>query len=220
MTQLTSLVSLLKIIVATAALLSGGSDAFLIRSLHSSPVVSVWKRTSLSAWDKHGRRRPRRPIERDNAGSGGLGSDDGILRLPGSTGGIPAENEVKGFTGGDGADAPSNPPPSDEGETQAAIGFVGSSKLRLRFTCNLCDGRSTYEVSRVAYREGLVICQCKFCEANHLIADHTDLSSGGFDGAGNIEEFFRMTDRAVNRVSKDVWALEDIYDLPFTREEE
>ncbi|CAM9741374.1 unnamed protein product [Chrysoparadoxa australica] len=60
-------------------------------------------------------------------------------------------------------------------------------KLSLSFTCRVCDARSSYKVSRVAYKEGLVICVCSGCRRRHLIADNMGLMD--FDDFRHIEEF-------------------------------
>ena len=57
---------------------------------------------------------------------------------------------------------------------------------------------------------------CKGCSSKHLIADNLGWSkfAGGFtEGETNIEEYFEARGQGgtVNRVSKDVWELENLY---------
>mmetsp|Transcript_14513 Transcript_14513/g.21394 ORF Transcript_14513/g.21394 Transcript_14513/m.21394 type:complete len:229 (-) Transcript_14513:373-1059(-) len=91
-------------------------------------------------------------------------------------------------------------------------------KFQLQYTCNLCETKNTNKISRKAYREGVVIAVCKGCKCKHLIADNLGWSKyiNGFnDGETNIEEFFQMKGQEdrVNRVSQDVWELEQIHQI-------
>jgi len=56
-----------------------------------------------------------------------------------------------------------------------------------------------------------------------LIADNLGWSNyiGGFDGDENIEEFLENQGRGdeVNRVSKDIWELEELFDEGVTSED-
>jgi len=79
---------------------------------------------------------------------------------------------------------------------------------------NTCDSRNSNKISRRAYREGVVIAVCQGCTTKHWIADNLGWSkfSGGFNnGETNIEEFLEARGETVNRVSKDVWELENLY---------
>lgn len=93
---------------------------------------------------------------------------------------------------------------------------MGSKKFQLQYTCNICEARNHHLVSRVAYRQGVVICTCKGCGSQHLIADHLGFTDyeGGFQGKINtIEDWFSAkndTDTSVHRVSPDVFDLEKI----------
>ncbi|CAM9825325.1 unnamed protein product, partial [Hapterophycus canaliculatus] len=44
--------------------------------------------------------------------------------------------------------------------------------MTLSFTCNVCDGRSTYKVNRVSFMQGIVVLWCQSCNQKHLIADN------------------------------------------------
>ena len=101
---------------------------------------------------------------------------------------------------------------SEEEPVNAA--FV-ARKFQLQYTCNVCETRNCHLVSRVAYRNGVVITRCKGCQAQHLIADHlgwTDYK-GGFEGDTNtIEDFFAKQGQndAVLRVGQEVFDLEKV----------
>lgn len=97
--------------------------------------------------------------------------------------------------------------------------FVANHKFQIQYTCNICETRNTNTISRLAYRQGVVIARCKGCQNQHLIADHlgwTDYE-GGFKGnkTNTIEEYFandanNKTNVTVSRVNTDVFELEKI----------
>lgn len=99
-----------------------------------------------------------------------------------------------------------------------AVGSVGSRKFELQYTCNVCETRNVHKVSRLAYTKGVVITVCKGCMTKHLIADNLEWSKFwgeyGFEGKTNIEEYMEERGRGdeVNRVSRDVFHLEQILD--------
>jgi hypothetical protein len=101
------------------------------------------------------------------------------------------------------------------GAKTVVVGSVVAKKFELQYTCNVCETRNCHRVSRLAYRQGVVIARCKGCDSQHLIADHlgwTDYK-GGFEGDINdIEEFFATQGKesVVNRVSEEVFHLEKI----------
>jgi hypothetical protein len=93
--------------------------------------------------------------------------------------------------------------------------FVGNSKFELQYTCNICETRNCHRVSRIAYRQGVVIARCKGCDSQHLIADNLGWTNykGGFEGGvTDIEAFFAKQGKAdvVTRVSPEVFDLEKI----------
>ncbi len=69
----------------------------------------------------------------------------------------------------------------------------------------------------IAYTKGVVITVCKGCMTKHLIADNLGWSkfwgTDGFEGNTNIEEYMDDIGKGdeVNRVSKDVFHLEQLY---------
>lgn len=93
--------------------------------------------------------------------------------------------------------------------------FVANHKFQLQYTCNICETRNAHSVSRLAYRQGVVIARCKGCDSQHLIADNlgwTDYD-GGFRGnkTNTIEDYFANDETVkVNRVSTEVFELEKI----------
>lgn len=97
--------------------------------------------------------------------------------------------------------------------------FVANHKFQIQYTCNICETRNTNTISRIAYRQGVVIARCKGCQNQHLIADHlgwTDYE-GGFKGntTNTIEDYFandanNKTNVTVSRVNTDVFELEKI----------
>lgn len=98
-----------------------------------------------------------------------------------------------------------------EGKDLKEAKFV-SDKFELQYTCKRCDTRNSNKVSRIAYRNGVVIVVCKGCMAKHLIADNLGWHNyiGGFEGEPDIEAYLASQGREgdVNRVNADVFELE------------
>lgn len=85
--------------------------------------------------------------------------------------------------------------------------FVASKKFQIQYTCNICETRNIHNVSRIAYRKGVVISTCKGCESQHLIADNLGWTGHNFnttDGSNNLE------DHTTQRVTEEVFELERI----------
>lgn len=101
----------------------------------------------------------------------------------------------------------------DKGEFRT-VSNVGADRFELQYTCKICETRNSHRVSRMAYRNGIVITVCKGCLSKHLIADNLGWTKylGGFNGDTNIEEFMKSMGRGdeVSRVSKEVFDLENI----------
>ena len=94
--------------------------------------------------------------------------------------------------------------------TTVGTPFV-TPKFQLQYTCNVCETRNRVLISRMAYREGMVIAICKDCQSKHWIADNLDPTLQ----VNNIEEFFSsqgLNDQ-VNRVSQDVYEVERVWDI-------
>jgi DNL zinc finger len=107
---------------------------------------------------------------------------------------------------------------TDGGAQLQSKPFVAHHKFQLQYTCNICETRNAHSISRIAYRQGVVIARCKGCDSQHLIADNlgwTDYD-GGFRGnqTNTIEDYFANDQNVtVNRVSTEVFELEKILQL-------
>lgn len=72
-------------------------------------------------------------------------------------------------------------------------------KLKLMFTCKVCNHRNGKIISKVAYEKGLVIVRCDGCKNNHLISDNL----GWFKemkNTKNIEKFLLSKGESVRRI--------------------
>ena len=104
---------------------------------------------------------------------------------------------------------------------------VVSKKFKIQYTCKKCDTRNSHSVTRLAYRKGVVIAQCKGCFTKHWLADNLGWSNhiGGFDfdsGERNIEQYMANKSQelvgsadekendVVKRVSQEVFDLESV----------
>jgi protein import protein ZIM17 len=120
-------------------------------------------------------------------------------------------------------------PPSSTSTVNATTttAFVGT-KLQLQYTCQICETRNVHQVSRVAYRQGIVIAQCRGCENQHLIADHhwggftsrrrsanngTSTDSDDANTINDIETYFQQQGKSVHRVSPQVFDLEQVWNV-------
>jgi len=101
--------------------------------------------------------------------------------------------------------------------TSHDVSHVGSERFEIQYTCKVCETRNSHRISRMAYRNGIVITVCSGCLSKHLIADNLGWTKyvGGFDGDTNIEEFMKTMGREdeVERVSQDVFHLENILNI-------
>ena len=105
---------------------------------------------------------------------------------------------------------------------------VVSKKFKIQYTCKKCDTRNEHSVTRLAYRKGVVIAQCKGCFTKHWLADNLGWSNhiGGFDfdsGERNIEQYManksqelvgsadKKENDVVKRVSQEVFDLESVF---------
>ena len=101
---------------------------------------------------------------------------------------------------------------------------VVSKKFKIQYTCKKCDTRNEHSVTRLAYRKGVVIAQCKGCFTKHWLADNLGWSNQfDFDsGERNIEQYMANKSQelvgsadekendVVKRVSQEVFDLESV----------
>lgn len=56
--------------------------------------------------------------------------------------------------------------------TSASLPNSIDKELLLQFTCNICNNRSSHNISKQAYDYGTVVVQCPSCKSRHLISDN------------------------------------------------
>mmetsp|Transcript_9238 Transcript_9238/g.15854 ORF Transcript_9238/g.15854 Transcript_9238/m.15854 type:complete len:230 (-) Transcript_9238:103-792(-) len=83
--------------------------------------------------------------------------------------------------------------------------FVGSKKLKLMFTCKICDERIVKTVNRVSIEQGIVIVLCDGCGIKHLICDNF----GWYGEKRSMEEIAASGGQTVTRMGADRFALEE-----------
>lgn len=60
---------------------------------------------------------------------------------------------------------------SEETSNKKVLGKV-EGKLKIMFTCGVCNYRNGKIISKLAYERGVIIIRCDGCKNNHLIADN------------------------------------------------
>ncbi|PRW21116.1 Hsp70 escorting 2 [Chlorella sorokiniana] len=145
------------------------------------------------------RRRLARPAAGPGSGSGSgaggegpaaqplvLSSGEDLLPAPSSsddaTSAAPALSSASGSSGSYDSAGGSDGEAEGDGTVRIDLQLPRRSLL-VKFTCNLCGGRSERLVNPVAWNKGMVIAQCQHCQAWHKLAD-----------AGNLVEEIRYAD--------------------------
>ena len=80
----------------------------------------------------------------------------------------------------------------------------------MMYTCKKCNGRNAQLISKIAYKEGIVVSTCKTCKVTHLIADNLkklDMSEYGT----KIDEYLESKGERVQRMSVSREDLENNY---------
>jgi len=83
-------------------------------------------------------------------------------------------------------------------------------RFLMMYTCKKCNGRNAQLISKIAYKEGIVVSTCKTCKVTHLIADNLkklDMSEYGT----KIDEYLESKGERVQRMSVSREDLENNY---------
>ena len=73
--------------------------------------------------------------------------------------------------------------------TSASASNPIDKELLLQFTCNICNNRSSHNISKQAYDHGTVVVQCPSCKSRHLIADNLGFME--YNKKFNLEEYLK-----------------------------
>lgn len=90
----------------------------------------------------------------------------------------------------------------EEADNKHMLGKI-VGKLKVMFTCKICQFRTGKIISKVAYERGVVIIRCDGCKNNHLIADNL----GWFEELkkyNNIEKILAAKGETVRKIRNDI----------------
>ena len=201
--------ALLLLAAYASCLIIASVEAFVRPTSINNSNPSVLEAKDLRSPGRRSLRRPSSVLEAKDSRSPDAdidvqASDDLPLALPGAGG-----SSFNPLTSGN------RLAPVAEGKDLQNSKIV-NDKFELQYTCKICDHRNSNRVSRIAYRNGVVICVCKGCMAKHLIADNLGWHNyiGGFEGEADIEQYLASRGREgdVKRVSPEVFELEQLLD--------
>lgn len=90
-----------------------------------------------------------------------------------------------------------------QGFEVASIQLPLNEKFGLAYTCGRCNVRNAIQVTRIAWKSGIVIATCRGCKVRHLLADNGGLLDLTNDtGFTNIVEFIEAQGNRVTKLDK------------------
>lgn len=83
-------------------------------------------------------------------------------------------------------------------------------RFLMMYTCKKCNSRNAQLISKIAYKEGIVVSTCKTCKVTHLIADNLKKLDMAEYGA-KIDEYLESKGEKVQRLTITAQDLENNY---------